>query len=284
MRAPPAALMLLLMGVLATPTRGQWIEAPGAGWVQADLYHHDTRRTFGTDGDPERIFADGHAVTTSLYLSAAVGVVRGVDVWAQLPLHRLVFDNAAGRRLRAGVGDPRLYLRAGPSLLGWRSPVPVALRAGVKLPGGDFPVDAEVIPLGEGQRDWELLLEVGHAFGKRSLYAMGWLGYRWREANRAAARAPGDERFAFAAAGGRLADGFTWKLAVEGWSSRTPRLQGVAVPSARRAMLHAAPRLGWRLGPGVLEAGVRLPLAGRNLPAGPAFSLGYFFDWSRALW
>lgn len=275
-----ALLVTLLLSTSAVPSYGQWTEAPGTGWFQANLYHHDTRRVFDAEGNAERIFADGHAVTTSLYLSAAVGVVRGVDVWAQLPLHRLVFDDAAGRRLRTGLGDPRVYLRAGPSLFGWHGPVPIALRAGVKLPGGDFPVDAEVVPLGEGQRDWELLLEAGHAFGKRPLYVMGWLGYRWREANRTAARAPGDERFAFAATGGRLMGNFAWKLAMEGWLGRTPRFQGVAVPSARRAMLHVTPHLGWRLGPGVLETGTRLPLAGRNVPAGPAFSIGYFFTWN----
>lgn len=274
-----AVLLCALTSLLGVQEAyGQWIEAPGSGWVQADLYHQDTRRLFGSEGDTQPIFADGHAVTTSLYVTAAAGLVVGLDAWAQLPFHRLVFEDAAARRERAGIGDPRFFLRAGPSLVGVQSPVPVALRVGVKLPGGDFPVDAEVIPLGEGQRDWELLLEIGHAFGRRPLYAGGWVGYRWRETNEETARDPGDERFAYAAIGGRLVRDFTWKLAVEGWASQTPEIQGIPVSSARREMLQVLPRLGWTVGPGVLEVGGRLPLLGRNLPAGPSFSAGYFFS------
>ena len=258
-------------------TSAQWVEAPGSGWVHVSVSHHDTRRLFGPDGRPERIFADGHAVTTSLHATAALGLVRGADAWLQLPAHRLVFTNAGGRRERLGLGDPRLYLRFGPSLFGLRA-VPVALRLGVKLPAGDFPVDAEVIPLGEGQRDWELLLELGHAFHQRPFYVMGWAGYRWREANTELAWHPGDERFAFVAVGGRYRR-FVWKLAAEGWLGRPSIIQGVRVTSARRAFLQLLPSLGWQTALGLVELSGRLPLAGRNLPAGPALGLGYFVRW-----
>lgn len=39
------------------------------------------------------------------------------------------------------------------------------------------------------------------------------------------------------------------------------------------------PMLGWRLGPGNFELGGHLQLGGKNLPAGPVLTLGYFFDW-----
>ena len=258
-------------------TSAQWIEAPWSGWVHFSVSHHDTHRLFGPDGQLQRIFADGHAVTTSLHATAALGLVRGADAWLQLPAHRLVFTDAGGRRERLGLGDPRLYLRFGPSLFGVR-PVPVALRFGVKLPVGDFPVDAEVIPLGEGQRDWEWLIELGHAFREKPLYVMGWAGYRWREANTQLAWHPGDERIAFIAAGGRYRR-LVWKLAAEGWLGRPPRIQGVRVASARREIVQALPSLGWQAGRGVIELSGRLPLAGRNLPAGPALGLGYFVRW-----
>ena len=45
----------------------------------------------------------------------------------------------------------------------------------------------------------------------------------------------------------------------------------------RKRRVQVTPSVGYQTGPGVLEAGVRVPLAGRNLPAGPAIVLGYFF-------
>ncbi len=65
--------------------------------------------------------------------------------------HRLRYDDVAGKRSSAGVGDTRLWLRAAP--LRWLgSALPFAVRAGFKVPIGDFDVDAEVIPLGDGGR------------------------------------------------------------------------------------------------------------------------------------
>jgi hypothetical protein len=39
------------------------------------------------------------------------------------------------------------------------------------------------------------------------------------------------------------------------------------------------PSLTSRLGRGSFELGFRLPLTGRNLPAGPDLSVGYFLRW-----
>ncbi len=247
--------------------------------MQLTVFHHDTREEFDTEGEVAPFFADGHAVTTSFFLTAAVGLFHGVDAWVQVPVHRLSFDDAGGERDKTGLGDVRLFLRAGPRLLRAQLPVAVAVRGGVKLPGSDFPVDAEVIPLTEGQRDWELMLELGHSFHPLPLYIMGWVGNRWREENTEVVRDPGDERFAFAAAGGELPAGFTWKLAWEGLWGVAPRIERVKVPTAKRRLQQLLPTLGHRLGPGVLEAGARIPLGGRNLPAGPAVMGGYFFSW-----
>ena len=204
--------------------------------------------------------------------------MRGVDAWVQVPLHSFSFDDAAGSRDRTGLGDTRFYLRAGPSLLGI-STIPIALRGGVKIPAAEFPVDAEVIPLTEGQTDWELYLEMGRSFHPAPLYASGWIGYRWRE-SKGTIRDPGDERLAYLAVGGDIGTRFTWKLAGEGLWGGTPVLDRVPVENARRRMIQLLPALGVRVGPGVLDAGARLPVDGRNLPSGPALVVGYFFDWS----
>jgi hypothetical protein len=260
------------------PTTGSiQTEAPGAGWLQATLFHHDTREFFNPDGRTQPFLTDGRVATSSVYLSAAVGVLRGMDVMAQLPIHRLRFSDASGARARTGFGDPRLYLRVSPELFRQHG-LPVAVRAGVKLVGAEFPVDAQVIPITEGQRDWELILESGHSFATLPLHLRGWIGYRWREANQAISREPGDERFAYVAVGGPVGR-LGWELAVEGLSGLTPRQQGFAVPTARRELLQVYPSLLTAFGPGQLELGGRVPLEGRNFPSGPAVSVGYSWRW-----
>lgn len=270
-----APSILLLAVLVPNGLVGQWIEAPGQGWTQISVYHHDTRDEFGLERHRIPIRNNGHAVATSVFLTAAVGVARGVDVWLQAPFHRIEYTDFGDSRRSSGVGDVRGYVRIAP--LSWLgSDFPVAVRGGVKFPVGDFQLDAEIIPLGEGQRDWELILEAGHSFYPRSLYAMAWLGYRWREFAAKQNRDFGDEPFFLAAVGG-AAGSFGYKVTVEGWNGRTPLIEGIRIPSANREMLHVTPTLSHALGRGAVEAGVRVPLAGRNLTAGPALTAGYFF-------
>ncbi len=277
-----------LLAVLLLPSlaRGQWVQAPGTGWIDLSLAHHATDTRFDENGTIEPLFnKDSRSVTTSAFLTGALGLVRGIDVWAQLPVHRLQFDDAVRERTSTGLGDPRVFVRIGPELFGIdQSPVPVALRGGVKLSVGDFPVDAEIIPLTEGQRDWELLLELGHSFHPLPVYAMGWIGYRWRTTNTAIRRKPGDERLIYAAVGGTWRQ-FTWEFAVDGLFGRPPTRtlpSGVelALENDTRELLQLLPTIGWRAGPGTIELGGRLPVHGQNLPAGPALTLGYFTAFS----
>ncbi|WP_457654219.1 transporter [Rhodocaloribacter sp.] len=259
--------------------RAQWIERPGEGWVQVSVYHHDTRRRYDESGNEERLFSEGgRSITTSVFVTAAGGLVRGVDVWVQVPYHRLQFNDVSDDRESTGFGDVRAHVRLGPELFGVRSPVPVAVRAGVKLATGEYTRDSEVIPLAEGQRDWEVMLELGHSFWPRPLYVSGWAGYRWRETNEQAVHKPGNEWFGFATVGGQAA-GFHWKLSLDVLFGQTPEFLGLPLRSARRRLVQLMPSVGRAVGPGVVEVGGRFPVSGRNLPAGPSFVVGYFFKW-----
>lgn len=242
------------------------------------LFHHDTERTFDQNGELRTIFAEGRAVTTSIFLTGNVGVWRGVDLWMDLPFHRLRFDNAGGERTSEGIGDPRLFVRVGPEGAGFPD-WPVAVRGGVKLSGGRFDVDAEIIPLGEGQRDWELLLEAGRSFHPLPLWTMGWVGYRWREENLEARRAPGNERFWWWSLGGEIGS-VGWRASLEGLSGDPWSLEGGIRPSSTRRALHQIfVDLEHPLGLGRVRLGTRIPVSGRNLPAGAALTAGYFFRW-----
>lgn len=277
----PIAAQAICSGPHAGPGRptsgGLSTETPGAGWVQATLFRHRATSFFNSDGESQTFGADGRVETTSVFLTAAVGLLRGADAMIQLPIHHVRFSDGTGARARGGIGDPRLYLRVSPELLGLER-VPVAVRAGVKLVGAEFPVDALVIPITEGQRDWELMVESGHAFANLPLYVRGWIGHRWREANEILSRQPGNEKFAYLAAGGPLGP-IGWELAVEGLQGSTPRQQGFAVPTSRRQLLQVYPTIAVVVGPGQMELGGRVPLEGRNYPTGVAVSLGYSWRW-----
>ena len=283
--------LILLWTLAVPPAAAQWTEAPGTGWVQIETLYHSTETRFDENGNLEPLFnADSRSLTTSVFLKGALGVARGVDVWAEVPFHRLQFDDAVRERTSTGVGDPRVFLRVGPGLAGLADAVPlaVAVRGGVKFSAGDVPVSAEVIPLTEGQRDWELIVEVGTSLHPWPLYVQGWAGYRWRETNEAIQRKPGNERFFYAAAGGSV-DRVTWKLGVDGLFG-TPPIRNVSptldlpLPNDVRELVQILPTVGYRVGPGAVEVGARIPVHGQNLPAGPSFTFGYFLSWEKALW
>jgi hypothetical protein len=281
----------VLIAWMLMPCAGQaqWVEAPGEGWLDISGTYHRTDTRFGPDADIEPLFnAESRSITTSVFLTTAVGLVSGLDGWAQVPFHHLQFDDIVRDRTSTGIGDPRFFLRVGPKAFGLDIGLPIAVRGGVKFPVGDFPIDAEVIPLTEGQRDWDVLVELGHSFYPAPVYVMGWAGYRWRETNEAIARKPGDERLFYVATGGTVGH-FTWKIAVDGLLGRPPvrRLSsGLAIELEQdtRRLVQLLPTAGWRVGPGAVELGARIPVAGRNLPAGPALTLGYFMAWDTSLW
>lgn len=274
-------LSVLLIGAAGlTPpgVRAQWIEEPGTGWADLTGYYQETREAYDSRGTVRPFAGDGHAVSTSVFLTLAGGIAPGLDAWVQMPYHRLRYDDAVRDRLRTGIGDTRVYLRTAPlRFLG--VDFPFAVRTGVKVPVGDFRVDAEVIPLGDGQRDWEVMAEVGHSFYPTSAYVSGWIGYRWRELNHDTRRDFGDEAF-FLAKGGFSVGRWSFEVEAEGLETVTdPSALGLVVESLERSLLTMSPTVGWSAGPGTVTVGARFSLAGTNLPAGHAFTAGYFTRW-----
>ena len=269
--------VIAALGVGRGTATAQWVEPPGRGWLALAVYHQDTKEYFGTSSDVRSFFADGHAVTTSSFLTSAVGLAPSVDLWTQFSFNRLRYDDIAGHRASTGFGDVRTWLRVAP--LTWLGVhIPFAIRGGVKVPVGDFDVDAEIIPLGDGQPDWELMAEVGHSFWPRSMYLSGWAGYRWREENTESRKDFGNEFFYFVQLGGQLGP-LGYKLALDGWDGASGVTEGIPVPSFQRELVQFQPSILYSVGSGQFEVGARFALRGRNLPAGTAFMAQYFKRW-----
>lgn len=248
----------------------------GAGWVQLSLYGQNATEAFNPQGGRQAFLGDSRFDTRSVYITAAVGLLDGLEVWGQLPIHDLSVEGAGGSSASRGVGDIRTAVRVSPEVLGleW----PVALRAGLKVPGSDFPVDATELPLSEGQRDVEVSLESGWTSVWSSLYVVGWMGYRWRSPDLDGAYEPGDEGFAHLALGGTTGL-LHWQVGLDGMWGGAPVDQRVVVEASARRLLQAVPTLGVDAGPGRLEITLPFPLAGRNLPSDPSLSVGYRTGW-----
>ena len=256
----------------------QWVEEPGRGWIALAAYHSDTRESFGPEGDAGKLADEGHAVTTSAFATMALGLAETVDLWSQIAFHRLRYDNAAANRSSSGIGDIRLWLRAAP--LRWLGlTVPFAVRAGVKVPVSDFDVAPTEVALGDGQRDWEVMAELGYSFWPLPLYASGWMGYRWREENSAGTDF-GNELFYYAQIGGQSGR-LGYKLSVDGWNGAAAGAAGGTADRAlERELVQLLPSLLDDGGAGRIEAGMRFALGGRNVTGGSSFVFKYFRGWT----
>ncbi len=248
----------------------------GGGWLQLSAYGQRATSFFNPNGDRQSFLANSEFDTRSLFITGAIGIRTGLEIWAQLPVHNLVVESAGGDSRSSGVGDVRIAVRLGSELFGLD--LPLSVRFGTKVPGSDFPVDATVLPLTEGQRDWEISLESGLRLANRPTYLTGFIGYRWREENKEAAREPGDELFASLAVGGAVGS-FSWEVAGNGLWGGVPLAQGFPLPGDKRRLIQVLPTLGVGFGPGRLEATGQLPIWGQNLPVGLGISIGYRLTW-----
>ncbi len=96
----------------------------GSGWFQVSGLRQVSDRYFGTGGERRPFLAAGEVTTHALYLTAAVGVVPGVDLWAQLPVLAVRYADQSGQRqatpIRAasarqlGLGIRDLRFASGP--------------------------------------------------------------------------------------------------------------------------------------------------------------------------
>ena len=251
--------------------------APGGGWAQISLYRQRSVSSFNRNGDRQDFLAQSEFLTRSIFLTASMGVVEGLDVWAQMPIHDLDVVSDGGNSASSGAGDVRFAARVSSEMFGFESPV--GLRFSAKFPTSTFPVDATVLPLTEGQRDFEIALESGRALDFLPIYMVGWVGYRWRGKNERTGYLPGDERFGHLAVGGSVG-ALALEIGADGLWGGAPEVDGRRLADAEaRRFFQIVPTVGYGVGPGTVEVSVQIPLAGRNLPTGAGIGVGYRTTW-----
>ncbi len=151
------------------------------------------------------------------------------------------------------------------------------MRFTTKIPVVDFPIDAEIIPVGEGQWDYEAWLEAGISLWLLPAYGVLWLGHRWRAINDETTRDPGSEIAVLAEFGGTLVGRLGGKVAFDAIFGQDGASHGVKLGNDQREIMYLNPNLTFQVTPRLsVEGGVRVPLHGKNFPAGPQFTLGFF--------
>ncbi len=269
--APHSAPSLRPSGTIGT------IE-PLTGWVQFTYFRQRSTEFYNHLGDLQPLLANTAITTNSVFVTSGFGITEGLEVWAQVPIHDLSSTSAAGDADRRGMGDPRFAVRVGSELLGLSFPLMV--RAGVKFAGTSFPIDATIIPLSEGQTDWEVSLESGYYLsGAFPLQVVGSFGYRWRQLNVDSGRKPGSERFAYLFVGGPQR-GWRWSVAFEGLWGDAPEEHGFRLPASKRKLIRLGPSIAYQMGGNEVQVAMTLPLLGRNLAAARAITIGFYMPWA----
>jgi hypothetical protein len=251
---------------------GAWVLRPGQTWVQLALMHQQTDERYFLTGDRIPYFFEGESRTAGLFLDVRHGLPGGLEVDLQVPFFDQRFDDLADQRRSTGIGDVRAALRYNAI----EEPLVATVGASVKLPTGDFETDAEVIPVGEGQWDVGLSLELARSLWPRPGYLTGLVGYRLRAENLESGIHPGNELLWSLEAGYRVLPRTTLKVRARGLHGEESTSFGITIPTLKREVVYLVPGLIFDLGAArAVEEAEPFTMRGRNWPAGPVLTLAF---------
>jgi len=274
--------LLWLCLVLAAPvaaSAGAWTLPQAKLWTKITLFRQDTDEwylaspEYGYDGIREAGSRQsyrfrGRYVSSAVFAEGVYGVTDRLDVGVQVPFHVQRYEDTT--RLdppsEAGVGDVRFFTK----YRIWVEPALVTLKLGTKAPVGDFRNEDGIVPVGEGQWDFDFVGQVGRSFWPVPLYANLDLGYRLRMKNDEVDRNPGEEWFFIAEAGVNLGSRLLLVTRLEGLRGEPSTDFGtIENRSQIKRITLLSPVLMIGLGKETaVELGVRYSLNGRNFPAG----------------
>lgn len=266
------ALAAWLLSGASSASAGAWL-VPAREWrAQLAFLHQDTSERYFLDGQRIPFFFEGRSRASALVVDAARGF-GGLDLALQVPIFFFSFDDLADDRSSAGFGDVRITVRA--RVLD--APIVVTAGATGKMPTGAFDNDAEVVPVGEGQWDYDGFLEVGRSFWPRRAYVTALAGYRARTRNATSNIDPGDEFYWSAEVGHRIGEHLTVRARARGLHGRDATTFGIPTASLRREAVYLSPGVVWDVGDrwGV-DVSVPFTLRGRNWPSGSSLSFALF--------
>jgi len=245
----------------------EWYIASPQGFGDS-LVEASTRQPYRFNGKYE---------SKAVFIEAFYGVTERLDVGLQIPYFDQLFndDTQVVPPSDAGFSDIRIFSK-------WRllsKPFLLTLKGGVKMATGQFRNEDGLIPVGEGQWDFDTGVQVGRSFWPLPLYANAEVGYRFRLENKEIIRDPGDEWFFNAEVGYSITRKLLAAAKLEVLRGKAGTDFGFRNRSQIKRITYFNPVVSYYLYGGITaEVGARLSLGGRNFPAGQQLVIGLSSD------
>ncbi|MBT7164046.1 MAG: hypothetical protein HN904_14790 [Victivallales bacterium] len=251
-------LLAMLMPVVAHA--GAWTTPAGSLWTKISWFRQSTDEWY-TDNDQPILLPDntlgsrpagsrqpyrfnGQYESTAFFMEGYYGLTDAVDVGLQMPWFDQSFDDDTriDSPAESGFSDLRIFAR-------WqvlRRPFLLTLKGGAKIPTAEFRNEDGLIPVGEGQWDYDIVLQMGRSFWPIPAYANIDLGYRVRTENESILRDPGDEWLVTAEAGYNLLPSLLLTMKYEGLYSKAGKSFGLRNESLTKRFTYLSPSMSWR--------------------------------------
>ncbi len=278
---------LLWLCLLLCPAQlfaGAWTLPRGQIWSKITFFQQNTNEWYISSpefteceshnaGDRRPYRFNGEYDSKAFFIEGFYGVTDRLDVGVQVPFFDQVFDDDT--RIEppsdAGFSDMRVFAKF--NIM--QNPALFTIKLGAKIPTGDFKNEDGLIPVGEGQWDFDFVAQLGRSFWPLPLYGNVDVGYRVRRENEEILRDPGDEWLINAELGGNLTQQALLMLKMEMLRGKAGTVFGFKNSSEIKRITYLAPTLLYDVGRGTaVEAGLRFSLNGRNFPAGHQVTLG----------
>ena len=267
---------LILLGAAADAGAGAWSLQRGQFWSKLTYFQQHTEEWYvgkgrrDAPGTRAPYDFDGQYESRAVFFESLYGVTDRLDIGLQVPYFDQSFANAALTQTDIGLSDIRALAKF--RLLA--KPLVLAFKTGVKMPTGEFKNEDGLIPVGEGQWDFDFVGQVGRSFWPLPLYGNIDLGYRVRTRNEQIDRDPGDEWFLNAEMGYQLVRQLMLVGKCEVLRSNPAVVFG-GIEAEIKRITYLTPALLYTIGQRTtIEAAIRFSLNGRNFPAGRQLVLG----------
>ncbi|MEE2658701.1 MAG: transporter [Candidatus Latescibacterota bacterium] len=285
-----AAMVVLLALSESRPAHaGAWTVPQGQLWVKVSYLQQNTDEWYIDALDPELqdegtfgqfsagtrrpYYFNGEYDLKAVFIEGVYGVTDWLNFGVKLPFSDQIFhdDNRTDPPSDAGFSDLRIFSK----IRVLQKPAIITLKAEAKIPTGDFKNEDGLIPVGEGQWDFDFLLQVGRSLWPLPAYANVDAGYRVRLENEEIFRDPGDEWLLNAEVGYLPTHNLLLALKFEYLKGRVGSLGGFQTDNLKQCIAYLVPTVAHSIHRSTaLEAAIRISTEGRNFPAGCQFTLG----------
>jgi len=262
----PKGKIWIKMTGLAQTTQEEYVAVGGAG-------REPNRSQIYKTGDRARYRENGHYQSRALFFDLFYGLTHRFDLGIQIPYFHQTFENMGFRpaNTASGFSDIRFFSKF--NIL--QNPFLLTIKLGAKAPTGKFENQDGIIPVGEGQWDFDFITQIGRSFWPLPIYATLDLGYRLRLKNDTISRDPGDEWFYHAEIGYQPREKLRIAFKAEGIRGNASHIFNIEIPRDVKRITYFAPTLVIAPYQNLnLETTLRISAGGRNFPAGHMWAVG----------